>query len=61
MAFEIVKHIISVKIKEKEDLQDKLVKQERKAAILKVLSTKKDEELQEKSIEELVKELESLA
>lgn len=60
LSFEIVKHIIQVKLAEREEAKDRLVKSERKAAILKILATKQDEALQAKSTEELIKELESL-
>lgn len=61
LRFEIVKHIIAVKLAEKEKAQDAATKSERKQAILKILSDKEDESLQAMSKEDLLKELESLS
>lgn len=60
LRFEIVKHIIAVKLAEREKAQDAAIKSERKQAILNILANKEDEYLQSMSKEDLLKELESL-
>lgn len=60
LRFEIVKHIIAVKLAEREKAQDAAIKSDRKQAILNILANKEDEYLQSMSKEDLLKELESL-
>lgn len=60
LRFEIVKHVIAVKLAEKEKAKDSAAKSERKQAILKILSDKEYQSLQATSKEDLLKELESL-
>lgn len=60
LRFEVVKHIILVKLNEKEIAKENYSKAERKETILKILESKQNEELQSKSKEDLIKELESL-
>jgi hypothetical protein len=58
--FEIVKYIIQVKLKEKEDAVNVKAKKERKEKILEILAEKQNEALSQKTPEELLKELEEL-
>jgi len=60
LQFELVKHVISVKLKEREDREAVALKKERKEHILRLIKEKKDAEFSSKSIEELTKELENL-
>ena len=60
LAFEIVKHVITVKLAEREIAKDQIAKSQRKATIQKILGAKEDETLQGMSVEDLRKELESL-
>lgn len=60
LRFDIVKHIIGIKLAERDAAKDRLAKAERKSAILKIIAAKQDEALQNKNIDELLKELESL-
>lgn len=56
----IVKYIVSVKLEETDLRVKAMEKREQKQKILKILSDKQDESLQNKSIEELEKMLEEL-
>ncbi len=58
--FEVVKHIISVKMKEAEDKEEKAAKSARKAKLLELIEKKEFQSLESKSIEELTKEVEAL-
>ncbi len=58
---EIVKYIVSVKLTEKEDRDKALVKKEQKQKIMSIISAKKDEALENSSIEDLTKMLEELS
>ena len=60
LQFEIVKHIISVKLAEQELAKNKEKMKERKEALLEVLHSKQTEEMKSKSVEEILKELEEL-
>lgn len=60
LRFEIVKHIIEVKLNEAEAAQKRAENKERKAQILALIAEKQNKELSEKSIADLMKELESL-
>ncbi len=53
MKIEIVKHIVSLKLEEKKARLEEKEKKEQKQRILEILSTKKDESLQNKSVDEL--------
>ena len=60
LRFEIVKHIIEVKLNEAEAAQKRAENKERKAQILALIAEKQNKELSEKSIADLMKELEGL-
>jgi len=60
LRFEIVKHVIKVKLEEKQELQDSIAKQQRKKQLLEILESKQSEELRSMSKEDLLKELDSL-
>lgn len=60
LAFEIVKHVITVKLEDREVAKEQIVKSQRKATIQRILAAKEDETLQGMSAEDLRKELESL-
>lgn len=53
LQFDVVKHIIDVKIEEDTKLADAAAKREKNARILEIMERKQDEELQGKSLEEL--------
>lgn len=56
----IVKHIVTVKLAENEAREKALVKKEQKQKIMSIIATKENEALQNSSIEDLKKMLESL-
>lgn len=60
LRFEIVKYIIEVKLNEAEAAQKRAENKERKAQILALIAEKQNKELSEKSIADLMKELEGL-
>lgn len=60
LKLDIAKHIIQVKLTEKEARNQKLVIAEKKAKIKELIEKKQDEALGEKSLEDLQKELEGL-
>ena len=60
LSFEIVKHVIKVKLEEAEAKKNAAEKKARKAQILELISQKQNEALSAKSIEELTAELENL-
>lgn len=60
LRFDIVKHIIDIKLKEKADRADAQAKLARKEQILQTLAKKKTESLESMSEEDLLKELEAL-
>jgi hypothetical protein len=60
LKLEIVKHVITVKLKEAEDARTAAYKADRKAKILALIGDKDDEALKGKSREELMKELADL-
>ncbi len=60
LKFEIVKHVIKVKLEEAEAKKTLAEKKARKAYITEILNKKKDEALSSKSIEELEAELSNL-
>lgn len=53
LRFDVVKHIISVKLKERDDTQTAAQKREHNQAILELIKKKQQEELGGKSVEEL--------
>lgn len=53
LKFEIVKHVISVKITERDEAKEAKAKKEKKEKLLGLLAEKQDEELKGKSTEEL--------
>jgi hypothetical protein len=57
---EIVKHIVKVKLAEEQSKVDTKKKKEQKQKILELMASKKDADLQNKSVEELQKMLEEL-
>jgi len=60
LKLEIVKHIINVKIAEKEQRENDIVIRQKRAEILEELEKKKKENLSTKTVEELEAELEKL-
>ena len=60
LKFNIVKHIIKYKLEKHDAIKQAAIKRERKAKILQILANKQDESLNEMSIEDLTKELDSL-
>lgn len=53
VAFEVVKHVISVRVKERDDAQQAAERREKKQAILQLIDKKKNLELEGKSVDEL--------
>lgn len=60
LKFEVVKHIIKVKLDEAAEKKTRLEKAQRKAKIKEILEEKENESLKGKSTEELLKELDNL-
>ncbi len=60
LRFEIVKHIIAVKLQEREDRKLAAEKRQRKQQILELIEAKKTEALSAKTLEELQAELAAL-
>ena len=60
LQFDIVKHIIDVKLKEKEDRKTRAEKQEKRELLQDLMKRKTIAELEGKSIEELQKEIDAL-
>ena len=58
LAFDIVKHVISVRLEEKDAAENAIHKRQTKQKIMEIISNKKDENLRNKSIDELEKMLE---
>lgn len=58
LKLDILKHVIACKLQEAKDREDALAKKSRKEYILSIIKDKQNEELKNKSIEELEKELE---
>lgn len=56
----IVKHIVGIKIQEKEDAENKFLKAERKQKLLRVINEKQDADLYKMSVEDLNKLINSL-
>lgn len=57
LKFEIIKHIIKVKLAERSQAAEFAAQQARKAKIRDLIASKQDDALADKSIEELMKEL----
>lgn len=57
---EIVKHIVSVKLAEKEAREKAFVKKAQKQKIMSIIAAKQDEALQKSSIDDLQKMLDEL-
>lgn len=60
MQIEIVKYIVSVKLEEEKTKQNAKVKKEQKQKIMAIMAAKKEEDLQNKSVEELEEILKEL-
>jgi len=61
LQFEIVKHIIAVRLQEAKDAQDKVLKQQKAAKIKDILARKEEDALANMTPEELTKMLNDLA
>lgn len=61
VAFEIVKHVISVRLAEKEAMKRRKEAADKRAQILNIIADKQSAAMKEKSVEELMKELEALS
>ena len=57
---EIIKHIVSVKLTEKEARESELAKKEQKQKIMSIIAAKEDEALRNSSVEDLKSMLEKL-
>lgn len=60
LAFDIVKHIIDVRLEENRKALEDKDRAEKKQRLLQIIAEKKDEHLKGKSLEELQKELETM-
>ena len=60
VSFEIVKHIIGVKLAERDERQNQQIKAEQRQVLLGLLTSKKQEALGTLSVEELQKQLDAL-
>lgn len=60
LRFELVKHIINVRLQEAEDKKLRAEKSARRAKIEDLIAKKQDQDLEGKSVAELLKELEAL-
>lgn len=60
LAFEIVKHVIAVRVRERDELKAASDRREKKNRILELIARKQDEELGQKSVDELRQLAESL-
>lgn len=60
LKFEIVKHIITVKLKEKSDKEARILKAQKKAQIQELIEKKELSSMEGKTLEELKKDLEAL-
>ena len=60
ISFEIVKHIIAVKLAENQAAKDALERKAKKARIMEIIASKEDDTLAESSIEELKAQLKDL-
>lgn len=61
VAFEVVKYIIGVRLAEKEAMKRRKEAAEKRAQILDIIADKQSAAMKEKSVEELMKELEALS
>lgn len=60
LKLDILKHVIGVKITERDAKKDLVAKKAKKEKILEIMAKKQDSSLEEKSIEDLQKELDNL-
>lgn len=60
MQIEIVKYIVGVKLEEKKEAENAKAKKEQKEKLLRLLADKQDEELKDKTAEEIQKMIEEL-
>ena len=60
LKLEIVKHIIAVKLQEKENRENVAEKDRKKSRLLEIIDKKQDQELESKTVDELKKDLASL-
>lgn len=60
LKFDIVKHIIDVLLAEKEKAKEENERREKKARLLAMVARKQDEQLEQKTLEDLQKELQEL-
>lgn len=60
LAFEIVKYIIGVRVKERDERQEAQERKEKKQRLMELIARKQDQELEGKSVEELRAMVESL-
>jgi len=60
LAFDIVKHIIEVKLKERDDAAEAIVKREKKKKIMEAIMNKETSQLAEASVDDLRSMLEAL-
>lgn len=60
LSFDIVKHIIDIKLKEAETARNRREKRAKRDQLLALIADKQAQELQEKSVEDLMAELEAL-
>ena len=61
IAFDVVKYIIGVKLAEREAMKRRKEAAEKRAQILDIIADKQNAAMKEKSVEELMKELENLS
>lgn len=54
LRFEIVKHVIQVRVAERDALKEQSDRREKKARLLELIARKQDQELEEKSVDELM-------
>lgn len=60
LAFEIVKHVIQVKVKERDRAKEEADRKEKKQRLLQLIAQKQDQALAEKSVDELMALAQSL-
>jgi hypothetical protein len=60
LGFEVIKHVIKIRLEERDEAKAALQKREKKAKILEILASKEDSTMQEMSEEDLRKMLEDL-
>lgn len=60
LQFDVVKHVIAVRIAERDKAADAAQRAAKKQRLLEIIATKQDESLRGKSLDELLKEVEAL-